>query len=78
MSHNDASATNISSNSSDLSDRVKGPGLFYVRSRVAPSAKDILSEATFMKWYEEHAEEVVAKSGIHSLFRSASTHQFDR
>ncbi|KAH6633611.1 hypothetical protein C7974DRAFT_284813, partial [Boeremia exigua] len=47
----------------------KGPGLFYVRSRVAPSAKDILSEATFMRWYEEHAEEVVDKSGIHSLFR---------
>ncbi|CAI9633040.1 unnamed protein product [Alternaria burnsii] len=47
----------------------KGPGLFYVRSRIAPSAKDFLSEATFKKWYEEHAEEVVAKSGIHSLFR---------
>jgi hypothetical protein len=31
-----------------------------------------------MRWYEEHAEEVVAKSGIHSLFRSASLHQFDR
>ncbi|KAH8621461.1 hypothetical protein IG631_23862 [Alternaria alternata] len=56
----------------------KGPGLFYVRSGIAPSAKDVLSEATFMRWYEEHAEEVVAKSGIHSLFRSASLHQFDR
>ncbi|CAN9247069.1 unnamed protein product [Alternaria alternata] len=48
----------------------KGPGLFYVRSGIAPSAKDVLSEATFMRWYEEHAEEVVAKSGIHSLFRA--------
>ncbi|CAN9122341.1 unnamed protein product [Alternaria alternata] len=48
----------------------KGPGLFYVRSGIAPSAKDVLSEATFMGWYEEHAEEVVAKSGIHSMFRA--------
>ncbi|KAB2109164.1 hypothetical protein AG0111_0g2570 [Alternaria gaisen] len=56
----------------------KGPGLFYVRSGISPSAKDVLSEATFMRWYEEHVEEVVAKSGIHSLFRSASLHQFDR
>lgn len=74
MSYDDASTTNISSISSDLFDGGKGPGLFYVRSRIAPSAKDILSEATFIRWYEEHAEEVVAKSSIHSLFWSASTY----
>ncbi|KAJ4982655.1 putative alpha/beta hydrolase [Stagonosporopsis vannaccii] len=63
----------MSSISSALFDRVKGPGLFYVRSRVTPSAKDILSEATFMDWYKVHAEEVVAKSGIHSMFRYNAT-----
>jgi hypothetical protein len=76
MSRIDASASDMSSISFTVSDRVRGPGLFYVRSRITPSAKDILSKATFMEWYKVHAEEVVAKSGVHSLFRSESTHQF--
>ena len=49
---------------------IKGPGMLYVRSRIAQSAKDILDEETFLKWYDdEHIAEVVATSGIKSGFR---------
>jgi hypothetical protein len=53
-----------------MSAPVQGPGILYVRSRIASSAKDVLDEKTFLKWYdEEHITEVVDTSGIKSGFR---------
>ncbi|KAH7067422.1 hypothetical protein BKA63DRAFT_582293 [Paraphoma chrysanthemicola] len=49
---------------------IQGPGLLHVRSRISPSAAPILSESTFLKWYDdEHITEVVSTSGINSGFR---------
>ena len=49
---------------------IHGPGILFVRSRIAPSAKGILDEEVFLKWYdEEHIADVVATSGITSGFR---------
>jgi hypothetical protein len=53
-----------------MTDTIKGEGILWVRSRIAQSAKDILDEETFFKWYdEEHIGEVVRTSGIRSGFR---------
>jgi hypothetical protein len=53
-----------------MTEAIKGPGLLYVRSRIAQSAKDILDEQSFLKWYDdEHIAEVVNTSGIRSGFR---------
>ena len=47
-----------------------GPGMLFVRSRIAPASNDILDESTFISWYdEEHIPEVVSTSGIKSAFR---------
>jgi hypothetical protein len=49
---------------------IQGPGILFVRSRISPSAYDILSELTFLAWYDnEHIPEVVSTSGIDSAFR---------
>jgi hypothetical protein len=41
-----------------------------VISRIAPSAKDILSEEQYMKWYDEdHIAEIVATPGMPNAFR---------
>jgi hypothetical protein len=49
---------------------IQGPGMLWVRSRIAPESKDILDEHTFVKWYdEEHIPEVVSTSGIKAGFR---------
>lgn len=53
-----------------MKDSINGPGLLYVRSRIAQSAKDILDEKTFLGWYDDdHIAEVVSTSGICSGFR---------
>ncbi|KAF2026877.1 hypothetical protein EK21DRAFT_102945 [Setomelanomma holmii] len=53
-----------------MTDSIQGSGLLYVRSRIAQSAKDLLDEITFLKWYDdEHITEVVSTSGIQSGFR---------
>jgi hypothetical protein len=53
-----------------MADHITGPGLFYVRSRIAQSAKDTFDEATFLRWYDDdHIPEVVATSGVNSGFR---------
>lgn len=47
-----------------------GPGMLFVRSRIAPASKDVLNESVFVKWYdEEHIPEVVSTSDIKSAFR---------
>lgn len=49
---------------------MKGPGILWVTSRIAASAKDILDEETFMKWYDDdHIAEIVETEGIKDAFR---------
>jgi hypothetical protein len=49
---------------------IQGPGILFVRSRISPSAHDILSESTFLAWYDnEHIPDVVSTSSIDSAFR---------
>lgn len=53
-----------------MTDHITGPGLLFVRSRIAQEAKDTFDEKTFLHWYDdEHIPEVVASSGIKSGFR---------
>ncbi|KAL6151610.1 hypothetical protein ACJQWK_10235 [Exserohilum turcicum] len=53
-----------------------GPGLLFVRSRISPSSKEILSETTFLKWYDdEHVPEVLSKSEIKDGFRYVDIHK---
>ncbi|KAI4665556.1 uncharacterized protein J4E78_003018 [Alternaria triticimaculans] len=55
---------------------IQGPGILFVRSRISPSAKDILSEPTFLAWYDnEHIPEVVSTSGVDSAFRFLDIHK---
>ncbi|KAF1837755.1 hypothetical protein BDW02DRAFT_96481 [Decorospora gaudefroyi] len=53
---------------------VKGPGILFVRSRIAPANKDILSPSTLLHWYDKiHIPDVVSTSGIKSAFRFIDT-----
>lgn len=53
-----------------MSEAIKGPGILWVQSRIAQSAKAILDQKTFLKWYDdEHIAEVTATSGIRNGFR---------
>jgi hypothetical protein len=53
-----------------MSAEIKGPGILWVTSRVAASAKDILSEEVFLKWYDDdHIAEIIETSGIRDAFR---------
>lgn len=53
-----------------MSESIQGLGILWVQSRISATSKDILDEATFLKWYDdEHITEVVSTSGIHSGFR---------
>jgi len=55
---------------------IQGPGILFVRSRISPSAHDILSEPTFLAWYDnEHIPEVVSTSGVDSSFRFIDIHK---
>jgi hypothetical protein len=55
---------------------IQGPGILFVRSRISPSAHNILSEPTFLAWYDnEHIPEVVSTSGIGSAFRFVDMHK---
>lgn len=51
---------------------IKGPGLLYVTSKI--SRKDIMSEETYFKWYDEdHIDEIVNTDGIKSAYRYIDT-----
>jgi hypothetical protein len=53
-----------------MSAEIKGPGILWVTSRIAASAKDILSEEVFLKWYDDdHIAEIIETSGIKDAFR---------
>jgi len=53
-----------------MTDHITGPGIFFVRSRIAHSAKDNFDEPTFLHWYDDdHIPEVIASSGVNSGFR---------
>ncbi|KAI4630378.1 hypothetical protein J4E80_001313 [Alternaria sp. BMP 0032] len=55
---------------------IQGPGILFVRSCISPSANDILSEPTFLAWYDnEHIPEVVSTSSIDSAFRFIDIHK---
>ncbi|KAI4937445.1 uncharacterized protein J4E92_002176 [Alternaria infectoria] len=55
---------------------IQGPGILFVRSRISPSAHDMLSEPTFLAWYDnEHIPEVVSTSGVDSAFRFIDIHK---
>ncbi|KAG9191061.1 hypothetical protein G6011_09149 [Alternaria panax] len=55
---------------------IHGPGILFVRSRISPSAHDLLTEPTFLSWYDdEHIPEVVSTSSIHSAFRYVDIHK---
>jgi len=55
---------------------IQGPGILFVRSRISPSANEILSEPTFLAWYDnEHIPEVVSTSGVDSAFRFIDIHK---
>ena len=53
-----------------FNEAICGPGMLFVRSRIALASKDVLNESVFVKWYdEEHIPEVVSAGGIKSGFR---------
>lgn len=53
-----------------MADHITGPGILFVRSRIAQEASDIFDEKTFLHWYDDaHIPEVIATSGINSGFR---------
>jgi len=53
-----------------MSAEIKGPGLLWVTSRISPSARNILDEQTFLKWYDEdHIAEIIEREGIKDAFR---------
>jgi len=53
-----------------MSGAIKDQGMMWVTSRIAQSAKSILDEGTFMRWYDEdHIAEIVQTSGIPDAFR---------
>ena len=55
---------------------IHGPGLAFVRSRIAESAKTVLDEQTLLKWYDgEYLAEVIATSGVRSGFRYIDVHK---
>jgi hypothetical protein len=53
---------------------IKGPGILWVTSRIAASAKDILSEEVYLRWYDEdHIAEIIETSGVKDAFRYIDT-----
>ncbi|KAF2468930.1 uncharacterized protein BDR25DRAFT_335268 [Lindgomyces ingoldianus] len=54
-----------------MSSEIKGPGLLWVTSRIAPSAVDILDERTYLiDWYDNtHIAEIIQTKGIKNAFR---------
>ncbi|KAF1847009.1 uncharacterized protein K460DRAFT_277480 [Cucurbitaria berberidis CBS 394.84] len=53
-----------------MSETIKGPGILWVQSRIAQSARDSFTEPNFLHWYdEEHIAEVISTSGIKNAFR---------
>ncbi|CAN9238468.1 hypothetical protein CC77DRAFT_702321 [Alternaria alternata] len=55
---------------------IHGPGILFVRSRISPSANDLLTEPVFLAWYDdEHIPEVVSTSSIHSAMRYIDVHK---
>jgi hypothetical protein len=59
-----------------MADSIRGPGLAFVRSRIAESAKTVLDEQTFLHWYDdEFLADVVTTSGVRSGFRYIDVHK---
>jgi len=57
-----------------MSTEIKGPGILWVISRIADSAKDILPEEVYLRWYDEdHIAEIIETSGIKDAFRYTNT-----
>lgn len=53
-----------------MASAIQGPGVLWVTSRISDSTSSILSEKTFLKWYDEdHIAEIVSTSGIKNAFR---------
>lgn len=51
---------------------IKGPGMLYVTSKI--DRKDIMSEETYFKWYDEdHIAEVVETGGMNNAYRYIDT-----
>ncbi|KAK5712557.1 hypothetical protein LTR17_017938 [Elasticomyces elasticus] len=52
--------------------RMEGPGMLFVTSKI--SRKDVLSEETFMNWYDDdHIAEIVTTGGIKDAYRYVET-----
>jgi hypothetical protein len=55
-----------------MASNIKGPGMLYVTSKI--SRPDIMSEETYMKWYDEdHIAEIMETSGISDAYRYIDT-----
>jgi hypothetical protein len=51
-----------------MANKIQGPGLLYVNSAISRS--DILTEETYMKWYDQdHIAEIMETSGIKTAYR---------
>ncbi|EUC46280.1 hypothetical protein COCMIDRAFT_93314 [Bipolaris oryzae ATCC 44560] len=49
---------------------ISGPGILFVRSRIAPTSHLLLSESTYLAWYDtEHIPDVLSTRDITSAFR---------
>jgi len=51
--------------------KIKGPGMLYVNSRIA--RKDILDEATYLKWYDEDHIPEICSTDMKDAFRYVDT-----
>lgn len=55
-----------------MSGHLRGPGILSVQSKI--TRPDILDEDTYLRWYDdEHAPDIVQKSGIQSGWRCQDT-----
>jgi len=53
-----------------MRDPISGPGILFVRSRISPSSHPLLSESTYLTWYDtEHIPDVLSTRDITSAFR---------
>ncbi|CAO2652688.1 Nn.00g020990.m01.CDS01 [Neocucurbitaria sp. VM-36] len=53
-----------------MAEGIQGPGVLWVTSRIASSAKDVLDERSFLHWYDDdHIAEIMGCSGTKDAFR---------
>ncbi|EUC30605.1 hypothetical protein COCCADRAFT_103486 [Bipolaris zeicola 26-R-13] len=49
---------------------ISGPGVLFVRSRISPASHPLLSESTYLTWYDtEHIPDVLSSRDINNAFR---------